>query len=345
MDSRTVDPALRIWALTGARAGDNDQVIALAEALGVPFEVKPLQFGALRLLGPRLLGPTLASLSARSRHEITRKPLPDLTISTGHRSVATVRFLKKASGGKMRAIHVGFPRVSPGKFDLVILTPQYHVEDHPNLLHTPYALTRAVTGAVDPADRATLEMLPRPRTLLIVGGPSLYWTIDRDALLHRLSEILAEAKRSGGSVLVSSSPRTPDVVEREIAAMLSNSEVPAIHTWPGLAPHYSSLLEAADSILVTADSVAMISDAIWTGKPLGCVPVKKSALGRLAMGASDLLRPHHPVYPQDLRRFWRALAEMGIAQRPAVPKTSTRRELERVLARVRPIINELFERS
>jgi hypothetical protein len=32
----TRDP--RIWALLGAHAGDNNQVLALAEELGLPFE-------------------------------------------------------------------------------------------------------------------------------------------------------------------------------------------------------------------------------------------------------------------------------------------------------------------
>ena len=63
MAGETAKAQLRVWALTGAHAGDNDQVIALAEALGLPFEVKQLEYNRLRSLGPRLLGRSVISLS------------------------------------------------------------------------------------------------------------------------------------------------------------------------------------------------------------------------------------------------------------------------------------------
>ena len=44
---------IRIWALLGARAGDNNQVIGLAEALGLPFEVKALEYNGLRRLAAK----------------------------------------------------------------------------------------------------------------------------------------------------------------------------------------------------------------------------------------------------------------------------------------------------
>ena len=137
---------MRIWALLGARPGDNNQVIALAEALGRPFEIKQLEYNALRRLGPRVLGHSLVSLTKASRESVLAGPTPDLTISAGHRSVPVVRALRRRSSGRTRSIHVGFPRVSPGHFDLVVATPQYPIPDHPNLLRVPYALTRAATA-------------------------------------------------------------------------------------------------------------------------------------------------------------------------------------------------------
>ena len=94
---------LRIWALLGARAGDNDQVIALAEALSLPFEIKQLQFNGLRRLGPRLLGASLLSLTAESRRVLLSEQPPDVTISVGHRSVPAVRALHQRSGGRTRS--------------------------------------------------------------------------------------------------------------------------------------------------------------------------------------------------------------------------------------------------
>ena len=121
MNNKTGKP-MRVWALLGPHRGDNNQVLALAEALGIPFEEKWLRFNQLRRLQPALLGATLKSVAAEVRSQLEGEP-PDLTISTGHRSVPVVRALKERSGGKMRAVHLGYPRISPAHFDLVAPTP------------------------------------------------------------------------------------------------------------------------------------------------------------------------------------------------------------------------------
>ena len=46
----------RIWALLGHRKGDNNQVLALAQGLGLPFETRSMRYNVLRRLDNRLLG-------------------------------------------------------------------------------------------------------------------------------------------------------------------------------------------------------------------------------------------------------------------------------------------------
>jgi mitochondrial fission protein ELM1 len=329
----------RIWALLGARAGDNDQVIALAETLGSPFTLKPLEYNGLHALGPRVLGNSLASLEASSRASILQEPPPDLTISTGHRSVPVVGALRRRSGGRTRSIHLGFPRVTPAAFDLVITTPQYAIGDHPNVLRIHYALTSAVTAQPEAGSAAGLESLPSPRRLLIVGGPTLFWHLDREALLQTVRAMLEEASADGGSVLVTTSPRTPPQLVKVLASVLGKSGVKTLLAEPGRPPAYKNLLFAADSIRVTADSVSMISDAIWTGKPLALVPIAMSRTGRAVIALHDRLSPGSRVYPQDLRFFWESLGTIGISEKLALPTTTTTTEvITAIAARTRPIL-------
>lgn len=329
---------LPVWALLGARLGDNDQVLALAEALALPSETKQLTYNALNRLGPGLLGGSLASLSAASRERILGEALPDLTISTGHRSVPVVRALQHRSQGRMRSIHVGFPRVSPDHFDLVIATPQYPVADHPNLLRIPYALTRAALGHSAPLD-PQLASLPSPRRLLIIGGPTLYWELDDAAVLGTLAKLVGDTAARGGSVLVTTSARTPGSLGREIEAALATHDVPSLLAEPDRAPCYADLLAACDEIHVTADSVSMVSDAIWVRKPVAMIPIRKSRLGTFLFTAMGRLRPDARVYPQDLRFFWRALEDIGVSDELAVPRTSTEEVLRGILERCRTVID------
>lgn len=310
---------MRIWALLGPHRGDNNQVIALAEALGLPFETITLRYNGWRWLQPRLLGATYRSLTAESRAAVAGAP-PDLTISTGHRSVPVVQAIRRRSGGRTLSVHVGYPRLSPDHFDLVVPTPEYPVPDHPNVLRIPFALSRArVAAQPEKVDAALLDSSPVPRRLLILGGPTLYWKLDKKDVLEALSYLLAAATTQGGSVLVVGSPRTSDDVLHAVERAVAGS--------PGVArmapvegpPSYPALLAAADTILVTADSVAMVSDAILAGKPVGLLPIRPTVLGRAYMGLADRLWPGKRIFPRDLRHFWAALdksALVGTLEQP-----------------------------
>ena len=303
----------------------------------MPFEIKQLHYNGLRRLGPKLLGRSFASLSPASRELIESEPPPDVTISVGHRSVPVVRLLRKQSHGRMRSIHIGFPRVSPSVFDLLIATPQYPNPEHPNLLRIPFALTRVATGT-RPYGGGEMQTLPAPRRLLIIGGPTSYWRLDPDVLRRATANLIDDARRDGGSLLVTSSPRTPAGVITEIEKALTQSGVSFALGGPGKSPSYACMLAEADEILVTADSVAMVSDAIWTGKPLGLLPLAQSALGRTFGNVLDMARPGRPRYPRDLRFFWKGLSEIGLSEKPSFPSTNPSEWKRRIVDRARAAI-------
>jgi mitochondrial fission protein ELM1 len=310
MNNKTDQP-IRVWALLGPHRGDNNQVLALAEALGLPFEEKLLTYNGLRRLQPALLGATLKSVAADSRAQLEGPP-PDLTISTGHRSVPVVRALRKRSGGKMRAVHLGYPRISPRHFDLVVPTPEYPVPDAPNVIRIPFALSPHRAREVDPSDRQMLEAFPHPRRLFLVGGPTFYWELSEKRILRAIRRLVRTAAWGGGSVLVVGSPRTPPDLLAEVGRELDDSTVPTLLAPIEGPPAYAALIEAADEIYVTADSVAMVADAVNSGKPVGIVPIAKSRLGKAVMRVADVVRPDKRLFPRDLRFFWAAIREIGV---------------------------------
>jgi len=309
----------RIWALLGAHAGDNNQVLALAEALGLPFEAKPLRYNHWRHLKPRLLGSSLRSLEKDSRASVDGEP-PDLTISTGHRSVPVVQLLRRRSA-EVRSVHIGYPRIAPDRFDLVVATPEYPVPDGGRVMRIPFALTRK-------NDAAPFRGGARPLRLLILGGPTLYWRFDPKLVRGAVSKLLNAAARDGGSVMVVASPRTPASCLDEV------TEAPTVR--PGESPGYASLLAGADELFVTADSVAMVSDAIATGKPVGLIPVEPTALGRAYMAT---LPPGTRMRPRDLRFFWKTLADRQLAGTLDEPRAGSPPDINALVAeRVRGLL-------
>jgi uncharacterized protein len=318
--NKTSQP-IRVWALLGPHRGDNNQVLALAEALGVPFEEKRLRYNALRRLQPWLLGATLKSVAAEVRAQLEGEP-PDLTISTGHRSVPVVRELRRRSRGRMRAVHLGYPRISPRYFDLVVPTPEYPVPDARNVVRIPFALSPHRVREIEKADRDLLAAYPRPHRLFLIGGPTLYWQLPVERIVAAIKRLLHSAKVNGGSVIAVGSPRSPVELLTDIRTTLEASCVPFLFAPIEGPPAYPALIESADEIYVTADSVAMVADAVNTHKPVGIVPIAKSRLGKAVMAVSDRLWPGKRLYPRDLRFFWASLQEHGFAGTIETPRAS-----------------------
>ena len=331
---------IRVWALLGPHRGDNNQVLALAEALGLPFEQKWLRYNQLRRLQPALLGATLKSVAADTRAQLEGQP-PDLTISTGHRSVPVVRALQKRSGGKMRAVHLGYPRISPEHFDLVVPTPEYPIADAPNVVRIPFALSPLGGRDVDKADRDLLAGYARPRRLLLIGGPTLYWDLPEGNVVDAAQRMLRSAESDAGSVLAVASPRTPGRLASAVASALEQSPVPSFLAPIEGPPSYGALVDAADEIYVTADSVAMVADAVMTRKPVGIIPISKSRLGKSVMAALDRIRPGKRLFPRDLRFFWASLAEHGLGGTIDEPRASHPPDFTAMIAeRVRRLLEQ-----
>jgi len=309
MDNKRAEP-MRIWALLGPHRGDNNQILALAEALGLPFEEKHLGYSQLRRVPPALLGATFASLDQQSRRLVEGEP-PDLTVSTGLRSVPVVRELKRRSGQRMRAIHLGFPRIHPKHFDLVVTTPEYPVPDATNVVRIPFALTPHRAREAEQSDRDLLAAYPQPRRLLLLGGPTLYWQLRAGDVARAVRELVDVQRTRGGSLLAVGSPRTPVEVLTAVRQTLESSSAPFLFEPGDGPPAYPALIESADEIFVTADSVAMVADAVTTGKAVGLIPIAKSGFGAVAMAVMDRLRPGKRLYPRDLRFFWAALRQEG----------------------------------
>ena len=270
-------PNSRIWVLLGERRGDNNQLLALAEGLGVPFETRTLSYHKAWALWLRLF-PTKRYLLAKDARGALGPPWPDLTIGIGRRSVAIARWIKAMSGGRTKIVRLGNPRTDPELFDLVVTTAQYPVARAANVLTLPTAMGR-YAQAPRPTDdeEKRLAPLPRPHFLLSLGGPTRYWQFDDAAIAQAALVLSTRAIEAGGTLIVAPSPRTP-------ASSLAAIRDAGVDFVVDERLRYAVLLADADEHFVTADSVSMISEAVLTGKPVGLIPVELDEEGERALG-------------------------------------------------------------
>jgi len=155
--------------LLGQRRGDNNQLLRLADELGMPFREVELGYNGLYRIPPRLLGASLVTLDRDSPAKI-RPPWPELVLGIGNRSVPVALAIRQLSGGKAKLVRLGNPRLDSRHFDLVITTPQYRVSDAPNVLNLPVGISTAPKVKPNREERDWLKKLPRPHRLLLIGG-------------------------------------------------------------------------------------------------------------------------------------------------------------------------------
>jgi len=259
-----------VWILLADRAGGNGQLLSLAQALGWPYEAKAMAYNGLNRCPNLLLGASLGS-ARRSSTDQLRPPWPDLVIGASRRSVPVARWIRRQSGGRTKLVHLLHAMAPLDLFDLIITTPQYRLPPRANVLHLSAALNRidADRLARAPALWAPrLAGLPRPFTALFVGGNSATYRFDADTAARLGAEAGAAAAATGGTLLVSTSPRTPpDAAEALIKAITCRN---VIYRWKAGDPEnpYHAFLALADRFIVTADSASLLVEACLMGRPV-----------------------------------------------------------------------------
>jgi hypothetical protein len=328
----------RIWVIPGNRPGDDAQVYALAEELGLPFETRTLRFNWRFWLSGKYMGASPISVQRELREKILAPPWPDLIIMVGRRAVPIARWVREQSGGRTRLVLVGHPRVDPATFDLVFTTRQYLTPEGASMRLQPLAMSRyREPPAPTRQERAWLDALPRPLLLIMIGGKTRHWQLRPHFIAGIAKELAVRAGRSNGSLVVARSARTSEEVLDRIEAELEDSSC----EWRVVRdefPRFPVLLTEADQLFPTADSISMISESAITGKPVGIVPVKMNWIGRIALG-KDIIE-NSPK--RDLRRFWSHVIEARLAGWMDEPLASNARNP--VIAAAAEI-RELLERS
>ena len=287
----------RVWVVDSHRSGEKTQLRALAQALGWPFEIKTLRYRRFETRTTLLRGSDLRGIDLARSDPLT-PPWPDLLLSMGMRNEPVARWVRAQSGGRTRLVFLGRLWSDPAHFDLVITTPQYRVPERPNVLRNalplhplgPATLTRAAARWA-PA----LAHLPRPYLTVNIGGPSGPYAFGPRAAGRLVRDTLALARQRGGAILVSSSARTPRCA---IDAFAAQDAVPMqLYRWTPDDPDnpYLGFLALADEVIVTADSISMLSEAHATGKPVHMFDTGAGGLGMrrdmaLARGGAEAAR-------------------------------------------------------
>jgi mitochondrial fission protein ELM1 len=262
----TPEPA-SCWVLTDGKAGDEAQCIGVAEAIGVPFEVRQVHpRPPFSWIMPR--GPIDPGESETSPGSPIAPPFPDVLIASGRRAVAYLKRVKKASGGRTFTVFLKDPRTGPDTADF-IWVPEHDRLRGRNVLVTPTSPHRFSAGKLAALrDRVphVLAALPHPRVAVLVGGDSRHHSFTSEDIDCFCDGLRSLADTANASLLMTCSRRTPQQLRQRLEQLAaSGSSLLWDEQGENPLPLY---LAMADAIIATADSTNMIGEAAATGKPI-----------------------------------------------------------------------------
>ncbi len=248
-------------------AGLRAQAIGLAEAAGFAPDVRTL---------PPASG--LSRLWRAPPADAVAEPLPRLIIGCGGAGARLAASLRRPG---VKAVAIQHPRMSLTNFDLVFAARHDGISG-PNVIITRNALhgaTQARLAMEAEKWRPVFGQLGRPLVAVLLGGSNgryRFGPAEAKLLAAQLAEMMV---KDGARLAITPSRRTAP----EAVTVLRDALAPrGAWIWDGSGNNpYFGMLALADAIIVTADSVSMVSEAVATAAPvmLARLPGKSARIG------------------------------------------------------------------
>ncbi|MDX2027169.1 MAG: mitochondrial fission ELM1 family protein [Alphaproteobacteria bacterium] len=281
------------WVVTDGKAGMENQCLGLAEALGIKPVIKRIILRSpWKQLSPFLRHGLGCAFS--SKGDAIAPPWPDLLIATGRASIPASLYVRrmtmKNGASKTFTVQLQNPVIDSSRFDLVVV-PRHDGLTGPNVMTTRGALHRVTPGVLRSEAKIFLPQvaaLPSPRIAVLIGGSNAVYQLTPREMAPLTQQLAGLTRQTGGSLMITPSRRTG---EANLAILQEGlRDVPA-YIWDGQGANpYYGMLGLADYILVTCDSVNMVSEACTTGKPVYVVQLP---------GGSDKFRRFHQAMRDD----------------------------------------------
>lgn len=254
----------KAWVLVDERTGNSNQARALAQILQLDYQEQFLQYNKL---APFIHWPSWRLLKDNSyQHLKTTKP-PSIIISAGRRP-SLIALKLQQTYMQIRLVQVLRPSCYWGKFSAIILPYHDREAAKPNIFRIPISISNAPNFTTKDLEKWHLKFnLPAPFIAVLVGGNSKNCKF-KSAHIEEFCSQLQKLSKSGYSLLVSTSRRTPLELIQRLKAMLQH--VPHHLYLPDQEKEnpYYAYLNLAERIIVTGDSISMCSEAIQAKKPV-----------------------------------------------------------------------------
>ena len=194
---------------------------------------------------------------------------PSIIITTGRRMAGTSIALKSILKNNVKTIHIQNPRLSSHNFDLLLI-PEHDRIKGKNIIQTNGALCFFEEKDMKKFKEPNLNKIKTKKNtvLLMVGGNSKKQKPKNSEYFELSSKVIQGVKNLDAQLIVSVSRRTPNkaikILQSTFSKHLKEFKILSLDE----NNLYPKILEIIDYIIVTSDSVNMISELATLSKPL-----------------------------------------------------------------------------
>lgn len=269
---------LTCWLITDDRTAYKRQTSAVIKNFSLNTIQKnyPKVNFSTRFLRQLLGNPFLFSSESQTP-TLFEEPWPDIAIASSHHTIPALLAIKQKSEGKTFCIFVQTPTfVDKNRFDLII-APEHDQCEGPNVITNLGALHDISYEQLEREKKKIPPFLEKgqkkPILGILIGGSTRKHTQTQDSIRLLGKKLRKLAANYPGTVVVTVSRRTGEENIQILQNLLEpQNNVFFNHPFKG-ENLYLSILAHADALMVTNDSISMISEACFTGKPVYILPL------------------------------------------------------------------------
>ena len=254
---------LKALLLTEGMHGMISQVEGMAKALNAEYSHKIVRLSFPWNLIPPKFTP-ISQIVLKDKIYITESEIPDVIISCGRKSVIPSILLKKKNSN-IFTIHIQNPKVDSKNFDAVI-APRHDSYYGSNVYSSEGAIHYITYEEIQAAKNYLSSKIKSNKIVsIILGGPNKYYSFSKEQLMEIFQSIRSSFTLNGYETIIVPSMRTPKTII-ELAKKEMGKFGHVVDRVDKQA--YLSAYALAKYVVVTCDSISMISEAAASGKPI-----------------------------------------------------------------------------
>jgi len=292
------------WILSDNLIGHEKQSVSLAEKLNINYKL-------IKIKKINFIRRNLSNFFNLEKRNFFKPPYPKIIISCGKSTAYYSKLIKQKTKNKIFSIFIQKPPISLSNFDVVI-SPKHDKCKGSNVIETQGALTKINSKYIENINKKNAPSILKEKFIgVLIGGDSRHHKITNiilDKIIKNLKSI-EEQKKIRIFILVSRRTSKENylylkknLISKNFIFVLPKSKKVS----------YLNTISFAKAIIVTSDSISMVSEACSTGKPTYIIdiPTKSKKFSLFIKNLIDLKLVYYLKDSISLKRKKKALNDI-----------------------------------